>query len=168
MVFEAPPTQYHQAQILTGSFQYGGQIESVGPIFEYINNTNRHSLSLHDVHLAPLTPGSPMKGLSRPHVIVRRNRVVFIYFAEKETRDNIRVLKRTETLVAYTSVAVCRGHFHMAQEANLGDFLDATQEALIPVSDATVFPLIEYPAPFPQQLDRVLIGRDQILSYHPT
>jgi hypothetical protein len=77
------------------------------------------------------------------------------------------MLQRTELLVAYTPVAVCRGYFHMSAEARLRDFLDVAQEHLIPVTEAHIFPLVELPAPFPSEAELILIGRSQLQSYHP-
>jgi hypothetical protein len=167
MVFEALPTQRHEVQILTVHFQFSGQLETVGDVATFVNDTVRDSLSLYDAYLTPLTPGSPLKGFNRPHVVVRKPQVVFLYFVSAETRDSFRVLQREELLVAYTPVAVCRGCFHMSAEARMRDFLDVVQEQLIPVTEAHIFPLVELPAPFPSEAEMILIGRSQLQSYHP-
>ena len=167
MVFGALPTEQHPVQILTTNFQFSGQLETVGDVSTYINDSTRQSLSLHDAYLTPLTPGSPMRGLKRPHVVVLRPQTVFLYFASAEIRASIRKLPKKELLVAYTPIAVCRGYFHMTAEARLRDFTDVIQEALIPVSEARIFPLVEFPAPFPTEVDLLLIGLAQLESYHP-
>jgi hypothetical protein len=167
MVFEAPPSTRHEVQILTCHFQFSGQMEAVGPVLSFVNDSARESLPLYDVRLTPLTPGSPLMGLSRPHVVVRKPQVVLAYFASAETRASIHTLARTEPLVAYTPVAVCRGEFHMPAEARIGDFVESTQGELLAVTNARIFPLIEFPAPFPTDVELVLVGRSQLLSYHP-
>jgi hypothetical protein len=167
MVFGALPAQRHEVQILTVDFQFSGQLETVGDVSTYINDPVRESLSLYDAYITPLTPGNPLKGLKRPHIVVRRPQAVFLYFASAESRASIRKLQKTELLVAYTPVAVCRGYFHMSAESRIRDFVDAIQEHLIPVTEAHIFPLVELPAPFPSQAEMVLIGRSQLQSYHP-
>lgn len=167
MVFGALPTEYHEVQILTTSFQFSGKLETLGDVSTYINDSTRQSLSLHDAYLTPLTPGSPVKGFNRPHIVVLRPQAVFLYFSSAETRAVIRKLPKKELLVAYTPLAVCRGYFHMTAEARLRDFMDVTSEALIPVSEARIFPLIEFPAPFPTEVDLLLVGLAQLESYHP-
>lgn len=167
MVFGALPAEQHEVQILTTNFQFTGQLETVGDITTYINDSIRQSLSLHDAYLTPLTPGSPVRGLKRPHVVVLRPQTVFLYFASAETRAAIRKLPKRELLVAYTPIAVCRGYFHMTAESRLRDFTDVIQEPLIPVSEARIFPLIEFPAPFPTEADLLLVGLSQLQSYHP-
>jgi hypothetical protein len=167
MVFGALPSNQHPVQILTTNFQFTGQLETVGDVTTYINDSTRQSLSLHDAYLTPLTPGSPVRGLNRPHIIVLRPQTVFLYFTSAETRASIRKMPKRELLVAYTPIAVCRGYFHTTAEARLRDFTDVIQEPLIPVSEARIFPLIEFPAPFPTEVDLLLIGLSQLQSYHP-
>lgn len=167
MVFGTLPAEHHEVQLLTTNFQFTGQLETVGDITTYINDSIRQSLSLHDAYLTPLTPGSPVRGLNRPHVVVLRPQTVFLYFTSAETRAAIRKMSKMELLVAYTPIAVCRGYFHMTAESRLRDFTDVIQEPLIPVSEAHVFPLIEFPAPFPTEADLLLVGLSQLQSYHP-
>ena len=167
MVFQAPPTQRHEVQILTSHFQFDGQLETVGSMLNYINDAAHDSLSLYDAHTAPLAPGSPLKGFSRPHIVVRRPQIVLLYFTAAETRASIRTHARSELLVAYTPVAICQGHFHMPAEARVRDFLDGIKGDLAIVTEARIFPLVEFPASFPTEAELVLIGRSQLLSYHP-
>lgn len=168
MGLQAPPTYRHEVQILTTHFQLSGQLETVGAVDNFINDSTRDSLALYDVRLAPLTPGSPLKPLFRPHVVVRKPEIVFLYLTSAETRASIHTLARHELLVAYTSVAVCRGYFHMPAEANVNNFLGVTPGDLLPVTQTHVFPLIELPDPFPVEADLLLAGRTHLQFYHPT
>jgi len=168
MELQAPPIQRHEVQILTIHFQLSGQLEAVGPVDYFINDPNRDCLALYDVRLVPLTPGGPLKPLSRPHVVVLKPRIVFLYLGSAEARTSIRTLARRELLVAYTPLAVCRGYFHMPAEANVNDFLGVTPGDLLPVTEASVFPLIELPDPFPAKADLLLVGRAYIQLYHAT
>jgi len=166
MALEGPPIQRHEVHILTAHFQFSGQIETVGPVDNFINDPTRDSLSLYDVRLASLRPGSPLKALSRPHVVVCKPHVTFFYFASPDVRASIHTLARRELLVAYTPVAVCRGYFHMPAEANIRDFLGVVPGELLPVTDAHLFPLVEFPIPFPTEAGLVMVGRAQLQFYH--
>ena len=166
MVLGAPPTHRHEVHILSSSFQFSGELETVGDTFGYVDDGDRTCLSIHDARLAPLTPGNPLKGLHRPMVVVLRPQVVFLYFSSAETRESIRLLTRAEPLVAYTPVAVCRGNFHITAEARVRDFVDTIASYFVPVTDATIYPLVSLPAPFPLEADLILLGRDQIQTYH--
>ncbi len=166
MGLKAPPSQRHEVQILTSRFQFSGQLETVGPVDNFVNDPARHNLSLYDVHIAPLTPGSPLQGILRPYVVIRKSRIVFLHFTSAETRASISTYPRRELLVIYMPMAVCRGHLHVPTEARLGDFLDVIPGSLLPVTEARIFPLVEMPAPFPVEAEMVLIGRSHVLFYH--
>ena len=166
MVFEAPPVQRHEVQILSTHFQFSGQIEAVGAVDNFINDPTRDNLSLYDVRLASLAPGSPLKTISRPHVVVRKPHVVLLYFVSAETRASIHTLVRRELLVAYTPIAVCRGYFHMPAEASMRDFLGVVPGDLLPITEAHIFPLVELPAPFPAEAGLVLVSRHHLHFYH--
>jgi len=167
MGLQAPPVRRHEVQILTARFQLGGQLETVGPVGNFINDSTRDSLVLYHVRLTSLTPGSPLKPISRSHVVIRKSEIIFLYLTSAETRASIHTLARHELLVAYTLVAVCRGHFHMPAEANMNNFLGVTPGTLLPVTKAHVFPLIELPDPFPAEADLLLVGRTHLQLYHP-
>ena len=166
MALEGPPIQRHQVQILTTDFQFSGQIEAVGPVDNFINDSTRENLSLYDARLMPLTPGSPLQTISRSRVILRKAQIVFLHLASAQTRASIHTLARRELLVAYTPLAVCRGYFHMAAEVDLRDFLSVVRGGLVPVTEAHVFPLVELPEPFPDTVDLVMVGRPHLHLYH--
>ncbi len=166
MGLQAPPTQRHDVQILTLDFQFSGQLETIGPVLNFINSPGRDSLSLHDAHLAPLTPGSPLKGISHSHVVVRKPQIVLLCLISPESRASIRTLARRELLVAYTPVAVCRGYFHMSAEAKVRDFLEVTPGDLLPITEAQIFPLVELSAPFTTRAELILAGRAHLQLYH--
>ncbi len=167
MGLQAPPTQRHDVQILTSHFQFSGQLETVGPVGNYINDPNRQSLSFHDVHLSPLTPGSPLKGISRPHVIILKPHIMLCYLESEEARASIGLFSRREPMMIYTPIAVCRGHFPMPAEGKISDFLGVVPGDLLPLLDAHVFPFVDLPAPFTRQAELMLIGRSHMLFYHP-
>ena len=167
MVLQTPPIRNLDVSILTPRYQITGQIETVGTPFIFINDEKRASLSLHDVNLAPLAGRGPLQSFSRPRIILRRSEIVLLYFASEETRASIQTLRRSELLVAYTPVAVCRARFHMADEANVHDFLEDIASILLPITDAQIFPLSDLPAPFPAEPDLLLLGRSHLEFYHP-
>ena len=166
MVLQSLPVERQAVSIITSRFQITGHLETIGVPFNFVNDAGRNSLSIHDAYLAPLTPGGPLKGFSRPHIVIRRSAIVFLYFASAETRASVRTRRRKELLVAYTEVAVCRGYFHMADEAEVNDFLDDVAGALLPITETKVFPLVELPAPFPAEADLLLVGLSHLQFYH--
>lgn len=167
MELQGPVIQRHTVSIITPHFQISGQLETSGMVLGFLGDTSRESLSLYEAHLAPLATRSPLKPFSRPHVVLRRSQITLLYFQSAETRASIQTLQRRELLVAYTPVAVCRGHFHMPAEANVRDFLSVVSGGLLPVTDANIFPLVELLSPLPAEVDLVLLGRSHLHFYYP-
>ena len=166
MEFGGPSVTRHEVQILTRDFHFSGQIEAVGPVSNFVEDTTRDSLPLYDARLTPLNPASPLKTMARPQVVVRKSQIALLYFASAETRASIRTLARRQLLVAYTPVSVCRGYFHLPTEADVRDFLSVVRGDLLPVTDAHIFPLIELPASFPARADLLMVGRPHLQFYH--
>ncbi|HDQ72602.1 MAG TPA: hypothetical protein ENN19_10975 [Chloroflexi bacterium] len=167
MGIQALPTQKQEVQVLTTHFQFRGQLESIGPAGNYLNNPSRQSLSLYDAQITPLASNSPLKAFSRPHVILLKSQIVFLYFPAKEVRETVPTFPRRELLMSYTPIAVCRGYFHMPAEAKLTDFLSVVPSELIPITETHLFPFAELPAPFPKEPELLLVGRTFLQFYHP-
>jgi len=153
--------------MLTSHFQFSGQLETVGPVGVFINDPTRESFSLYDVHFLPLTPGSPLRGIARPHVVVLRSQIMLLSLDSEEGRQSITTFARRELLTIYTPIAVCRGHFPLPAEARIADFLGVIPGELLALLDAHIFPFIDLPNPFPSQAEMLLIGRQSMLFYHP-
>ncbi len=166
MGLQAPPSQRHDVQVLTTHFQFSGQLETVGPLGTYINDPARESLSLYDVHISPLTPGSPLKGLARPHVVILRSQIMIMLLASEKSRESITTFARREMLTIYTPIAVCRGRFPLPAEARISDFLGVIPGDLLTLMDVQTFPFVNLPTPFPTQAEMLLIGRSAMLFYH--
>jgi hypothetical protein len=167
MVLQGPPVNRLQVSIVTPNYQISGELETVGTVFGFVNDAGRESFVMHDVSVMPLATGGPLKGFSRPYLILRRSSIALLYFASDETRASIQTLRRRELLVAYTPVAVCRAHFHMADEANVNDFLEDISSELLPITEAKLYPLNQLPAPFPTEPNLLLLGRSYLQFYHP-
>jgi hypothetical protein len=166
MGIQAPPSQHCECNILSPHFQFSGQLETVGPAGYYINDPARTSFSLHDARMAPFTPGSPMKGIIRPHIVIIKSEIVFLYLASEEARTSVSLFARREQMMFYTPIGVCRGHMPMPAEGRIGDFLNVVPGELLPILDAQIFPFIDLPAPFPTQAEMILLGRSHLTLYH--
>jgi len=167
MELQAPPVQRHEVQILTTHFQISGQLETIGPPDNFINDSTRDSMAIYEVRLTPLRPSSPLGSLSRPRIVILKPEIMLLYLASAESRASIQTLTRRELLVAYTPLAVCRGHFHMPVEANVNEFLSVTPGLFLPITETKVFPLFELPEPFPTDADILLVGRAHLQFYYP-
>jgi len=161
-----PPIHRYAAQLLTPSFHLNGSLEVVGGPLDFLNDSRRDALVLTDVHLTPLTPGSPMRSMTRPQLVLRRQEVALLCFADPDVRADIRLLVRAESLIIYTPLAVLRGSMHVPAEVAMNDVLSSTPGDFLAVTDAHLFPLRELPAPWPTQSGLVIVGRPYVQLYH--
>jgi hypothetical protein len=167
VVMERPPVGHYEVEILTPHLQVSGRLEAFGDLMNYANDADHGSFTLIDARVTPLSPGSSLKTLDHPRIILRRTEIIVLYFTSEAVRGSIRLLPRRESLLLYTPIAVCRGDFYLSADASLSDFLDVTSSHLLPMTDAHIFPLIQLSRPFPAEADLLLVGRDQMQAYYP-
>lgn len=159
-----PPTQTYSVQVLTPSYQFAGNLEVIGSLIEFLNDSSRDGLVLTDVHIAPLTPGGTLKDLARSSITVRRDEIVFISFPDLQ--PEVRTLQRKEYYIAYTPVAVVKCAFHLLAETITTDFVTSMTGDLLPISEVHVFLFTPSRLPFQDRADLMLIGKRHIQFYH--
>jgi hypothetical protein len=159
--------QRYDVQILGRAFQFVGQMEPVGRVLDYLNDANRSTFPIYDVKISPVTPGSPLAGITRPEIIVSNDELGLIYFLDPEYRKKVDVLRNFDRVVAYTAHAVLRGNFHRGVETRLGDLFDVMQGSYLALTDVNIVPMTELPAPFPLQADVLIANRAFVDLYHP-
>jgi hypothetical protein len=158
--------QRHDVQVLGRMFQFVGQMEPVGGALDYLNDETRSTFPLYDVTISPLTPDGPLKRISRPDIVVGDNELGIVCFLDPDYCQSVALLKNFDRVIAYTPHAVLRGNFHRGAETRLTDLFDMMQGRFLAMTDVSVFPLIDLPAPFPQQADLIIVNRFHINVYH--
>ena len=159
-----PPVRQYAVHFFTPSFQFSGQLEVVGNLLDFLNDTRRDVLICQQVRIVPLKPG--LRELTRPGLSIRKAEFVLLYFDDQSALAEMRLLARTETLVIYTNLAIVRGDVHLPAEARANDFLATSQGILLPVTSASLFKVMEFPLPFPDRCELLLVGREYIQMYH--
>ncbi len=162
-----PLVQKYPVQILTPSLQIAGHLEIIGTPLTFLSDPGRDGMVLHDVRVVPLASGGPFKGLTQPLVTIRRQEIMLLYFSDPEARAAVQTLARKEQIIAYTSLAILRGAFHMPAESLITNFLATTSGDFLPLTEARVFLLTPLPVPYPDRCELLLVGRKYIQMYHP-
>jgi hypothetical protein len=161
-----PTIQRYEVQVIGRTFQFTGQMAPVGRVLDYLNHEDSFTFSLHEVTISPLTPGSPVAGVTRPEITVSDSELGLIYFLDPEYRQKVDVLRNHDRVIAYTPHAVLRGNFHRGAETRLTDLFDLMQGNYLPMTDVSIFPLTALPAPFPQKTDLLIVNRFFVNLYH--
>jgi hypothetical protein len=162
-----PTLQRYAVQVLGRTFQLTGQMSPIGRVLDYFNHEGSSTFSLYDVTISPLTPGSPVAGVTRPEITVSDSELGLIYFLDPEYRRKVDVLKNHDRVIAYTPHAILRGNFHRGAETRLADVFDLMQGSYLAMTQVSIFPLTALPAPFPQQADLLIVNRFFVSLYHP-
>jgi len=163
-----PPVQQYTVQLLTPSFQFGGQLEVIGSLLDYLNDSVRDALILHQAHVAPLQPGSAMREVNRPQISVRKREVVFLHFTDPEAQSEARLLARKEPYIIYTTLAVLRGDVHLPAETRIHDLMATMSGDFLSVTNSSLFMLAQLPTPLPEKGGFLLVGQRHIQFYHTT
>jgi len=159
--------QRHQVQILGRKFQFAGEMEPLGQVLDFLNNENRSTFPVYDVTIHPVGPSGPLAAITRPEITVSETELGFIFFLDSDYRQQVPVLRNSDRVIAYTPHAVLRGNFHRGAETRLGDMFDTLQGAFFAMTEVSIFFTTELAAPFPKQVDLLIINRFYVNLYHP-
>lgn len=158
--------QRYDVQILGRMFQFVGQMEPIGRLIDFLGDPERTTYPLFDVKISPITPGGPLSGITRPEAVVSTQEMGLIYFLDAEYRQKVDVLQTSDRIIAYTPHAILRGSLHRGAETRLRDLFDILTSVFTPMTNVSIFPLTELPAPFPREADLLIINRLYVSAYH--
>lgn len=158
--------QHYDVQILGRTFQFVGQMQPIGRLLDFLGDSERMTYPLFDVKISPITPGGPLSGISRPEIVIGTSEMGLIYFLDQEYRQKVDVLKTADRVIVYTPHAILRGNMHRGGEGKLRDLFDMTSGKYLAMTDVSIFPLTELPAPFPREADMLIINRFYVSVYH--
>lgn len=156
----------YDVQVLGRRFQFNGKMEPVGPVLDFFNDENRSTVPLYDVEILPIKPSAHLSGIKRPEITVSDGELGLIYFLDPEYRQRTQVMRHFDNVIAYTPYALLRGKFHRGVETRLRDLFDLMPGSFLVMTDASIFPTIDLPAPFPRQADFLIVNRFFVDLYH--
>jgi hypothetical protein len=156
-----PVTVYTQARQIEGVYQ------AIGQFMTAINDPDSTCLVMDDATLTMLSPRVALRPVSVPQLVVNKDDVQFISFADQTVQNEAVMLKRVARVVAYTSAFVLRGNAHIGAEDSVRDLLDTLKGTFQPLTEAMVYPLIETRVSVPREHDLIVVNARAIQLYHP-
>lgn len=154
-------------EVFTDTYKIEGTYQPIGQFMTAINKPDSVCLELTDASFTPLRPGSALRTIGHPQVIVNKGDVHFMGFKDDSILDDLNMLKRVIRAIAYTPAFVLRGDFHIGAEDQFVDMLDSLRGDFQPLTDVTVFPLIETQVGVARQHALVFLNTRAIELYHP-
>lgn len=167
MTFQAARRRLYPARVYTSELILEGQLEPIGPLLDDLDDPARAGLLLHDAQIAPLVANSGLRSFALQEVTADKADFHLIYLSEADDRDGLNLMKRTETMIVYTSRFVVRGHFHMGGETRQRDFVDGLSGTFLAASEVTLYPLFQPAVAIAKSYPLLLINKRQIRLYHP-
>jgi hypothetical protein len=156
----------HRVLVVGREMEYEGELEPIGPVMDFLNASTRTTFPLYSARVVPIGSEERFKGISRAEIIIDKSEFGILYSDDPEFRSKVQMLRFADSVIAYTPHAIIRGQFHRGAETRLPDLFDALQGAFMPVTDASLFPTTDLPAPLPTHSELILLNRQFVRFYH--
>lgn len=153
-------------KVYTATHEVRGIHKPIGNLLTAINNEGI-CFEMTDVTYTPLSPNAALRPISVPQAILHKDEILFIAFEEESVAEDLTMLKRVERLIIYTASFVLRGDMHLGAEDQVRDLLDSIRGRFQPLTEATVFPVVETQTRVEPDYDLVLLNTTRIQLYHP-
>jgi hypothetical protein len=127
----------YSTELLTRWFRIIGQLRLVGELISFLNDPQRHVLTVEQAQVTPLQPGYRIGEFTKSEVVVPRQEVQIVLVDELRAEE-MRLLPRTEHLVVYTNTYAVSGRFHTGAETRTDDIFHVSPGPFFPASNAKV------------------------------
>jgi hypothetical protein len=156
----------YPVQVITTTHAITGIYQPIGNFMVAINNPDSTCLPLSEATFTPLATGAPLRSITVPEATVNKRDILFVCFPDDTVQRELNMFKRVARLIAYTPAFVLRAEFHLGAEDQVGEMLDTLRGQFQPLTDVTIFPLLELQVSLDRQHDLVVINSQAITIYH--
>ncbi len=158
------PIQTHQVQIANDLLWVTGELETLGPPHNYINQDGLDFLKLNNPHIVPWA-FSGLPSSHTPLIVLTRDRIQLLLLTQEESLATFRAAPKTSTVMLYLPLAIVRGNVPFLGEAKIHNFLDFWKGLFFPVTDAEIYFLAGGAEQLPTQARLVYVNRHMLQSY---
>jgi hypothetical protein len=156
----------YPVKVYTATHEVRGIHTPIGNLLTAINNEGV-CFEMTDVTYTPLAPNAVLRPISVPQAVLHQDEILFIAFEEEGIAEDLTMLKRVDRLIIYTASFVLRGEMHLGAEDQIRDMLDTIRGRFQPLTEATIFPVVETQVRVSPDCDLVLLNTTSIQFYHP-
>jgi hypothetical protein len=154
-------------ELYTMVYKVEGVFQPLGDLLEDINSPERACFYMSDLTFTPLDPGSRLPPLSVPEAGFSKRDVLLVCFKDENVVDELHLLRRVERLIVYTPAFALRGNMHLGVEQHIRDMLDTMRGRFQPMTEVTLFPLIDTQVDIPRAQSILLLNTDLVQVYYP-
>ena len=156
----------HNVEVLTPELRVTGQVEPVGPWFDFVNNPDRYTVTVLDAHRCPLGKTSGRES-DHAQAILNKQHICLIILLDAEARETVHALKNTNRAISHVGPFICRGDLHMGAESQLVTFFDDMVSDYFVASNVDLHSTSATPSPLPSHVDMLLVNRAQVHTTYP-
>ena len=161
------PKRLYPVQVYTATHVIEGEHQPVGSFMNAINEADNVCFAVNEATFTPLAAQTMLRPVSVPEVVVNKHNILFICLLDDTLQGELNMLKRVQRVIAYTSAFALRGDFHLGAEAQTRDMVDTFRGEFQPLTDVTIFPLIETRVNIVREQSMVIVNALAIQIYHP-
>jgi len=152
-------------EIITTGFHVKGLVEPVGPWLEFMNNRERHTLTVLNANASPLG-GKNSHLPEHPQVYLSRHDVCAVILSDPAARAAMTILKHAEPAIAHVGPLICRCEFHMGAESHLNTFFDDLAGDFFVATHVELYVSATPSNPLPHRAEMMLINRRQVRLFY--
>ena len=161
------PKRLYPVRVYTATHAIEGMHQPAGSFMNAINEADNVCFAVNDATFQPLSAQSMLRPATVPEAVVNKHDILFICFSDDTLQNELNMLRRVERVIAYTPAFALRGDFHLGAEAQTRDMVDTFRGQFQPLTDVTIFPLIETNVSIPRNESMVIVNTLAIPLYHP-
>ena len=157
----------YSVELYSATYKVEGIYQPLGDLLSAINDPERGYFNLSDATLTPLRADSSLRPARMPQAGFGKREVNLVCFPGEDVVEEMHLLPRVERMIIYTPAFALRGDLHMGVEHRLRDVLDTARGRFQPMTDVTLFPLIETRVSLPRAASILLLNTEQVQVYYP-
>ena len=161
------PKRLYPVKVFTATHAIEGVHQPMGSFMIALNDMDNVCFAVNEATFTPLAVQTVLRPVSVPEAVANKNDILFICMLDDTLQSELTLLKRVAQIISYTPAFALRGDFHLGAEAQTRDMLDTFRGQFQPVTDVTIFPLIETRVPIERQQSMVVVNTHAIQLYHP-
>jgi hypothetical protein len=152
-------------RVYTPAYALIGESESTNAFLGWLNNPNKRTLDLFEVHGLSLDPSATLTNFSQSQVTVPKNRILAIDMVSPKAQASVQLPSRAELSVLYTERFVIQANMHPTGDMPVSNIFNVLGGDFLPVSDAKLHPVIPT-SKLPTDHARVLVVSKLFVNFY--
>jgi hypothetical protein len=151
--------------LLSNGFQMRGMLKVMGNLQTFMNNDLNPAFTLSNIEVTGISPTNPVH-MTQPEIIIGKQNVQAVFFDERPAQGEIVFLPRTEDIVVYMDNFALAGKMYLGQDARVNDFIDASLQQFLVMTDLTVYPVVPVRTELVMTASVAMLQKNAIRFYH--